>query len=200
MMLLYTDVGFETFIFDMDGTLVELNLPFDEIRKTLDIRGRFILESIMHLDEDERQKKFEILKQFEIEAAKRTRLMPHAKDILDKIDSLGLKKGIVTRNCRESVEIIAERFGLDFDFIITREDAEPKPSPAPVLMALKMANSRPEKSITIGDFKFDLMAGKAAGTKTALLLTERNRIMAKDFLHLADYVLRSLIELEKFLY
>jgi len=192
-------VDFDTFIFDMDGTLVELNLPFDEIRKSLDIRGKFILESIMQLDEDEREKKFEILKQFEIEAAKRTNLMPYAKDVLEKIDSLGLKKGIVTRNCRESVEIIANRFGLDFDFIITREDAEPKPSPRPILLALRMAKSRPERSITIGDFKFDLMAGKAAGTKTALILTERNRIMAKDFLHLADYVIESLIELRRFL-
>lgn len=199
MKIFYSGVGFDTFIFDMDGTLVELNLPFDKIRKSLDIHGKFILESIMQLDEAEREKKLEILKQFEIEAAKRTNLMPYAKDVLEKIDSLGLKKGIVTRNCRESVEIIANRFGLDFDFIITREDAEPKPSPTPILLALKMAKSKPEKSITIGDFKFDLMAGKAAGTKTALILTERNRIMAKDFLHLADYVIESLIELRRFL-
>jgi HAD superfamily hydrolase (TIGR01509 family) len=184
----------------MDETLVELNLPFDEIRRSLDIHGRYILESIMQLDEDEREKKFEILKQFEIEAAKRTRLMPYAKDVLEKIDSLGLKKGIVTRNCRESVDIIANRFGLDFDFIITREDAEPKPSPAPILLALKQAKSKPEKSITIGDFKFDLIAGKSAGTKTALVLTERNRTMARDFVHLADFVLNSLIELKRFLY
>jgi HAD superfamily hydrolase (TIGR01549 family) len=182
----------------MDGTLVELNLPFDEIRRILNIKG-FILESILQLDGEEREEKFNVLRKFEIEASMNARLMSNAKEILEKIGEAGLKKGVVTRNCRKSVEIVTNRFGLDFDFVVTREDSEPKPSPIPILKALKMAKSKPEKSLTIGDFKFDLIAGKAAGTRTALLLTKRNREMAKDFVHLADYIIENLIELEKFI-
>ncbi len=185
----------DTFIFDLDGTLIELNLDFDEIRRAVGVRDRYILEAILKLDEEVRREKLEILKDFEIRSASAAKLMPHAKDVLRLLDDLGLKKGIVTRNCRESVEIVINRFGLDVDFVITREDAKPKPSPEPILLALKLARSKPDTAIVIGDYKFDLIAGRSAGTKTALLLNERN----KDFIHLADYVLQSLKEIEKLL-
>jgi HAD superfamily hydrolase (TIGR01549 family) len=125
--------------------------------------------------------------------------MPYAREIIEKLDELGLKKGVVTRNCRESVNIILKRFDLKFDFVITREDAEPKPSPKPIQLALKLTKSEPSESITVGDFKFDLIAGKKAVTKTALVLTERNRCMIHEFIHLADYVLHSLKDIEKLL-
>jgi HAD superfamily hydrolase (TIGR01509 family) len=190
----------ETFIFDLDGTLIELNLDFERIRHALGIKERFILEAISKLnDERLKREKLEILKRFEIESALRSNLMPYAREIIEKLDELGLKKGIVTRNCRESVNIILKRFDLKFDFVITREDAEPKPSPKPIQLALKLTKSEPSKSITVGDFKFDLIAGKKAGTKTALVLTERNRCMIHEFIHLADYVLHSLKDIEKLL-
>ena len=185
----------DTFIFDLDGTLIELNLDFDAIRRALGIRDRYILEAILKLDGNLRRQKLEILKEFEIRSALTAKLMPHARDVLRLLEDLGLKKGIVTRNCRESVEIVIDRFGLEFDFVITREDAKPKPSPEPIILALKIAGSKPESSIVIGDYKFDLIAGKRAGTKTALILNERNR----EFVHLADYVLHSLKDIEKLL-
>lgn len=185
----------DTFIFDLDGTLIELNLDFDNIRRALGIGDRYILEAILKLDKDTRRQKLEILKEFEIRAALTAKLMPYAREALRLLDDLGLKKGIVTRNCRESVEIVIDRFGLELDFVITREDAKPKPSPEPVLLALKLARSKPERSIVIGDYKFDLIAGRRAGTKTALVLNERN----KGFSYLADYVLYSLKDIEKLL-
>ncbi len=182
----------DTFIFDLDGTLIELNLDFEEIRRALGIKERYILESILKLEGEERRRKLEILKEFEIRAASNAKLTPHAKEVLDKLEELGLKKGVVTRNCRESVEIVVERFGLKFDFVITREDAKPKPSPEPILLALKLAKSEPERAVVIGDYVFDIMAGKRAGTKTALLLNGRNR----EFARMADFVFRSLKDVE----
>ena len=190
---------FDTFIFDLDGTLVEFNLDFDEIRKVLNIKGKYVLESLMRLDEEVRMKKMEKLKEFEINAAKKARLIQNADHILNLLEKNGYRKGIVTRNCRESVEIILSRFGINLDFVITREDSEPKPSPAPVFMAIQLAGSRPERSIMIGDYKFDMIAGKNAGVKTVLLLTEKNRQKAEEFIHLADYVIEGLDELEKFI-
>lgn len=190
---------FDTFIFDLDGTLVEFNLNFDEIRRALGIRDKYVLESLMKLDKETRKEKMQKLKEFEIEAAKRAALIPHAKSILTKLTENGYRKGIVTRNCRESVEIILSRFGMNLDFVVTREDSEPKPSPSPVKMAVELAGSSAEKSIVIGDYKFDLMAGKNAGVKTVLLITERNRQIVEDFIHLADYVIEGLDELEIFI-
>ncbi|HID43611.1 MAG TPA: HAD family hydrolase [Archaeoglobaceae archaeon] len=190
---------FDTFIFDLDGTLVEFNLDFDEIRKVLNIREKYVLESLMRLDEETRNKKMQKLKELEIEAAKRAKPIPFAEYILIKLDENGYKKGIVTRNCRESLDVVLSRFDFKLDFFITREDAEPKPSPAPVLLAIKKAKSSPERSILIGDYKFDLMSGKSAGIKTVLLLTEKNRENAGEFMHMADYIIESLDEIEKFI-
>ena len=190
----------ETFIFDLDGTLVEFNLDFEKIRKALNINERYILEAILKIkDEKLREEKLELLKKFEVESALKCKLMPYADYILDKLDELGIKKGIVTRNCRESVNVIIKRFNLKFDFIITREDTEPKPSPKPIKLALELTKTEPARSIMVGDFKFDLIAGKLAGTKTALILTERNKNIAHEFIHLADYVLHSLKDIEKIL-
>lgn len=185
----------ETIIFDLDGTLIELNLDFEAIRRAIGIRGRYILESLFELSEDERKRGIEILKEFEIRSAMTAKLMPHAKEILDLLGDLGIKRGIVTRNCRESVEIVVDRFGLDLDFVITREDAKPKPSPEPIHLALRMVKSYPSRAIVVGDYKFDIIAGKLAGTKTALILNDRNRIYAS----MADYVLRSLKDVERLL-
>ncbi len=182
----------DLFLFDLDGTLIELNIDFDVIRRTLGLKGMYILESILRLPEGERKEKLEILKRFEIESAERARLMPYAKEILDMLGDLGIGRCIVTRNCRESVRIVIERFGLDVDFVVTREDAKPKPSPEPIELAIERFGSKPERTIIVGDYVFDIMAGRRAGTKTALLLNERNR----KFALLADYVLKSLRDVE----
>ncbi len=185
----------KAFVFDLDGTIIELNLDFNAIRRALGIEDGFILESILRLGGEERERKLEILKEFEIKSAMSAKLMPYAAEILDLLGELGIKRGIVTRNCRESVEIVIDRFGLDLDFVITREDAKPKPSPDPIVLALKMVKTSPSEAITVGDYVFDIISGKLAGTKTALLLNERNR----QFARMADYVLRSLKDVENLL-
>ncbi|RLI84304.1 HAD family hydrolase [Archaeoglobales archaeon] len=182
----------ENVIFDLDGTLTELNLPFDEIRKALNIKGRFILETILESSGKERENMFEVLKKFEIEAAKDSKLNEGALELIEFLEKEGIKKGVVTRNCLESVLIFSKKFGIDFDYIVSREAAPPKPSPLPMIRAIISAKSTPDKSISIGDFKFDLLSGKLAGIKTVLLITERNRSMISEFISLADHTVTDL--------
>ncbi len=188
---------FELVAFDLDGTLIELNIPFEDIRKELGIEGRFILESIMEeSDMQRRQKMFRILEGYELRCAMEARPAYYAVELVNGLDVI---KGVITRNSRRSAEIVAERLGFNFDFIIGREDAKPKPSPEPLILALRMFDVRPSRALMVGDFLFDILSGKAAGTKTALILTERNKEMAKSFIHHADYVFESLKELADFL-
>ena len=182
-------------IFDMDGTLTYLNLPFDEIRKALRIKERFILESILKLKGRKREEKFKILKRFEIEAARTAKINDGVVDVMDFLEKKGITKGVVTRNCLESVKIFSKRFGITFDYIVSRESTLPKPSPLPMVRAILEANSTPDKSISVGDFKFDLIAGKLARTRTVLLITERNRSMISEFVDLTDYTIANLRQL-----
>jgi len=188
---------FRNFFFDLDGTLVEFNIDFQKIREVLNIKGKYILESLK--EDGERERKNEILKEFEIKAAKKAKLEPFAKEIIDELNMKNCKKGIVTRNCKESAEIIVNRFKLDVDFIISREDTEPKPSPAPLFRALELTNGLPSNSAIIGDYKFDLLSGRAAGIKSILVITEQNKEVAYDFVHLADYVVSGLDEIRMFI-
>jgi pyrophosphatase PpaX len=59
-----------------------------------------------------------------------------------------------------------------FDVIVTRDDVFfGKPSPEPVILALKKLNVSANEAVVVGDMPTDIESGKKAGTKTIALLT-----------------------------
>lgn len=189
--------NFELVIFDLDGTLIEFNIPFEKIRRELGIKDRFVLESIMaERDEIRRLEMLRVLESYEIRSALEAKPAYCAVELVQNLQAI---KGVVTRNSRRSAEIVAERLGFRFDFIIGREDAAPKPSPEPVKLVLDMFGVEPRKALMVGDFLFDLISGRAAGVRTALIVTEKNRDMVSHLAPHADYIFNSLEELAEFL-
>ncbi|HSS40356.1 MAG TPA: HAD-IA family hydrolase, partial [Polyangia bacterium] len=77
--------------------------------------------------------------------------------------------GILTRNIREVVATFARTFGFAFDAVYTREDGPPKPSPAGVLALCAQQGAPAADTLTVGDYKFDVLAGRRAGCPTVLL-------------------------------
>jgi len=191
---------FRLIALDLDGTLVELNIPFESIRKRLNIKEGFILERILEeKDEKRRAEMLRILEDFELESARNAKLAFYAAELLSFLRKSGIIHGIVTRNSKKSAEIIAKKFDLKFDFIVSREDAKPKPSEEPIRMIMRRFNVRGEETLVVGDFLFDLLAGKKAGAKTALIIHDKNAGMLEKFKPYADYVFHSLKELAEFL-
>ncbi|MCS7119180.1 MAG: HAD family hydrolase [Archaeoglobaceae archaeon] len=191
---------FKLVALDLDGTIVEFNIPFNLIRERLGIRDGFILERILQeRDEKRKAEMLKILIEFELESARNAKLVLYAKELLELLRKKKIIHGIVTRNSRRSVEIIAERFDLNFDFVISREDAKPKPSEEPIRMLIEKFKVESNETLVVGDFLFDLIAGKKARAKTALIVHRRNSNMLENFKPYADYIFYSLRELAEFL-
>jgi pyrophosphatase PpaX len=111
------------------------------------------------------------LKQAFTEAA----LFPVVEDVLKHCRAHGLQVALVTSSPRALVvEVIGRLLVHDlFDFVVCGDDVSNyKPHPEPLLTALAAFSIEPHHAIMIGDSHVDILAGKAAGTRTALFLHE----------------------------
>ncbi|MFQ5835065.1 MAG: HAD family hydrolase [bacterium] len=187
--------SFKAVIFDLDGVIVKSGLDFKLIGKEIfgSELDEPVLEQIEQLrDPEEKKRALRILENHETKAALTSELNFGIAALLGWLSQKKIKRAIVTRNSRKSVSIILDRFRLEFDAIITRKEAPPKPAKEPVLLACEKMGLQPEEVILIGDYEFDMLAGKRAGVTTILLRTP-NQASSEN----ADLVIDSVLELAK---
>jgi len=166
-------MGHGLVIFDLDGTLLASPLDFDAIRAEIGLpKDHPILEAMEHLTPSERTRAERIVDRHETEAVRASRLLPGALDLLAWLRERGVTVALLTRNSRASVEAAAQKHGLRFDAAITREDHEPKPSPGGVLHLMETFGAGPDETIVVGDYRFDVEAGAAAGARTIAVVAE----------------------------
>ena len=157
-------------IFDMDGTLVDSGLDFDAIRRDIGLPEKHpILEGVEAIPEGpERDRALEILHRHEHDGALRATAFPGVAELLDRLEQLELRRGVLTRNSRVSANTTLDRLGWQFDTVLTREDAPAKPDPTGVLAICRDWNLAPLDVLFVGDYLFDLQAGHNAGTRAVL--------------------------------
>ena len=102
---------------------------------------------------------------------------------------------MLTRNSRETTERTLNRWGLSFSQIVTREDAPPKPDPAGVRLIARRWGLPTHQIIVIGDYLFDLQAGRRAGMRSDLFAPNETPPFANE----ADFILRDYREAVKLL-
>jgi HAD superfamily hydrolase (TIGR01509 family) len=180
-------------IFDLDGTLIDSGLDFDQMRREMDFApGQFILETLESLPEGERKARCRaILHEHEHRGAMAATLMPGAHDLVAELAHRGIPQAVLTRNSREMTELALRRLNLGFDPVLTREDAPPKPDPAGLLTICRGWNVDTAEVLFVGDFRFDLLAGRRAGTTTVLYAPDG----PPDYAHEADFVVAHLSEI-----
>jgi len=161
-------------LFDLDGVLVHSPLDLAAIKTELFGDEKvFIIEGLEALGAREREEKSAILLQRELEAASKAVLAPGVNELFDWLEAHGIKRGIITRNTREAVKVIVGKHAVDFGVVIAREDAPPKPDPECVHEACRALGVEPGESVMVGDFIFDIEAGRNAGCRTVFLETEK---------------------------
>jgi HAD superfamily hydrolase (TIGR01549 family) len=179
-------------LFDLDGVIINSPLDLGAIKRELfGDENVYIIEGLDSLPDNEKSEKEKILLERELQAASNSTVNPDAEKIFSWLEVNGLSRGIVTRNSRDVVNVICKLHGLEFDVVVAREDAPPKPAKESVLTACKELGVTPEETIMVGDYAFDIEAGHLAGCRTAFLETE-------DYAHLEsgeDFWIKSLIEL-----
>lgn len=157
----------------MDGTLTHAVHDFDDIRRRLDLpEGKPILESIEALPAKRAREAERALYDIELDLARAATARRGARAFVESLRESGCRVGIVTRNSEALAHVTLAACGLDdlFDreFVIGRERCAPKPDPAGLLMLMSAWGAAPEHTVMVGDYLFDMQAGRAAGAMTVL--------------------------------
>ena len=144
---------------------------FAAIRRELGLApDRPILEELSRLPETEAARLTQRLDQIEWELACRAEPAQGALALLQVLSSGGVRLGIVTRNSHRNALRTLQSCRIEAFFkpccVIGREAALPKPHPDSVLKLLSHWEAGPEQAVVVGDYRFDLLAGRAAGTAT----------------------------------
>ena len=171
-------------LFDFDGTLTYPGaLDFPAIKREMNCPEQMpILEYLETQNPARRSALLKILESREEQAAEESFPNIGAEKCLSILKQKRLLFGIITRNSLKSVSRALKRFNditiNDFAAVITREDSLPKPHPDGVSRAARRMGIPISALMVVGDFRFDVLAGKAAGAVTVFLTNRGMSAMA----------------------
>jgi len=158
-------------IFDMDGTLTLAVHDFEAIRTTLGLpEGCEILETLAAMPHTRTLPLWRKLDEIEMDLAARATAARGARALLVALRRRGARLGILTRNsvraAHETLRVTGLQAYFDPRWVVGREGAAPKPDPQGIRSLLSRWQAPATRTVVVGDYLFDLQAGRAAGTAT----------------------------------
>jgi HAD superfamily hydrolase (TIGR01549 family) len=187
-------------VFDLDGTLTVAVHDFAAIRRELAVPDcSDILGHLASLPEHEARPLHARLQEIEQGLAGITEAARGARELVDHLYARGASLGVLTRNTRANALRTLELIGLGEYFeaahVLGRDEALPKPDPDGIRRLAALWGAQPEFTVMVGDYLFDLQAGRSAGALTVHVAAER------DFRwpDLADVMVENLDELVSFM-
>ncbi|TLP53952.1 MULTISPECIES: HAD family hydrolase [Pseudomonas] len=161
-------------VFDMDGTLTVAVHDFAAIRRALGIPAEDdILTHLAALPVDEAAAKHAWLLEHERDLALASQAAVGAVELVRELAARGCQLAILTRNARELAHVTLQAIGLADCFaqaqVLGRDEAAPKPNPDGLLQIAQAWGVSPSDMVMVGDYRFDLDCGRAAGARTVLV-------------------------------
>jgi HAD superfamily hydrolase (TIGR01509 family) len=177
----------EAVVFDLDGTLVDSDYDWPEIRRRLGVTGgSTIIDALNGLTGDERAARWAALESIEAAATAGASLHPGGRELLELLRERGLGTALVTNNNQANAARLLERFALSFEVVLTRDSGLWKPSGAPVAEAARRLDVPPERCLAVGDSHYDILAAREAGAKICILHDGEGRHDGETDLSFAD--------------
>jgi phosphoglycolate phosphatase len=177
-------------LFDLDGTLADTApdlvaavnkmrrdrglalLPVEQLRPLASAGARGLIGGAFGIGPDHREfapMREEFLANYEADLCIETALFPGIAELLDALDSRGIRWGIVTNKVGRLTMPLVEQLGLAARAgCVVSGDTTPhsKPHPAPLLHAAEALALPPGQIVYVGDDLRDVQAGFAAGMAT----------------------------------
>jgi phosphoglycolate phosphatase len=183
-------------VIDLDGTLIKFQIDYLSARKEALLlikkysvlqNFNFILnDSIFFMDrkikeflvehnlsnniyEEIHDKLISILEKYEMDSAKKARLLPSVKETLTRLKDMGLTLILFTADGENTMNFIVDKTRIRefFDMMISRgESMDVKPHPNHIKSAISIVESNPKEIIVIGDSVADMESGKHIGAIT----------------------------------
>lgn len=201
--------GLKAVLFDLDGTIVNLNVDWDGLKKALqrhfatygfELPRRPLLDSLREIEEalltyfsENMSRKimeaaFQIMRQFEIEGLKEATVCEGALEVLTWLKAECIPFAIVSNNDSECIWEAVKRFGFPHpDAIVGRDRTRGKPDPWSVERALNLLGINPGSDVwMVGDKDVDMEAGRQFHLKLALVRRAPEKSMAHKALYLSN--------------
>jgi len=182
------NVNYQGVIFDLDNTLVSSSLNFKHIRAEIGCTEHTdLLTYIEQLPEVEAQAAMDIVLSHEYQDAESAVLMPGVVECLAVLAEQNIKMAVVTRNCQHAAQLKLAKTGLEFDIVLTRDDAPAKPDPTALLQVADSWQVTPSQCIYVGDFLFDIQAADNAQMDSCLYILDARPDYADRATHTIEH-------------
>lgn len=184
----------DTVVLDIDGTLVDSNyhhalawarafasvgrdVPVWEIHRAIGMGGDRLVPHLIGAD-GEREVGDQVRDAWESEVEgliEETTLLPHARDLLDRLRGLSVNVVLASsgkpEHVQRALDLLGEgnEQGSAIDHVASSEDAATKP--APDLIEKALAEVDGSHAVVIGDSVWDAEAAQRAGTRMVAVLT-----------------------------
>jgi len=162
---------YEAVVYDLDGTLVRLDVDWDAVRvavvdrlreRGVDVADRDLWDILDVADEHGVGDVVEeTVAEYERAGARRSGRLPLADEL-----PLAVPVGVCSLNCEAACRIALESHGLDgsVDAVVGRDSVEAhKPDPEPLLCAIERIGGQPGTALFVGDSASDQEAAERAG-------------------------------------